>query len=116
MSTPPGVRANNSSSRKSEAASHDPTRSMPGTSIAKARAAPNSQNPTPAAQPRVKHRQMTYTDIHCRSIFAEFQILLSQIHPDSNILPTYLAIIASSFEAISQEYSKSLLTPSLSEL
>jgi len=59
---------------------------------------------------------MAYTDIHCRSIFAEFQIRLSQIHPDSNILPTYLAIIASSFEAISRAYSKSLLTPSLFEL
>jgi hypothetical protein len=46
---------------------------MPGTPIAEAAAAPNSQNPTSSAQPRVKHRQMIYTGIHCRSIFAEFQ-------------------------------------------
>ncbi|WP_175714911.1 hypothetical protein [Burkholderia ambifaria] len=52
---------------------------------------------------------MTYTDIHCRSIFAEFQNRLSQIHPDSNILPTYLAIIASNFEANSRQYSKIII-------
>jgi len=89
---------------------------MPGTSIAKAPAASNSPNPLSPVQPSGKHRKMAYTDIHCRSIFAEFQMRLFSTPPDSNILPTHLAIIASAFQAILRESSKSLLTPALSEL
>jgi len=89
---------------------------MPGTPIAKAPDASNSPNPPSSVQPPDKHRKMAYTDIHCRSILAQSQIRLFSIHPDSNILPTHLEIISSDFQAIIQEFSKTLLTPSLSEL
>jgi len=88
---------------------------MPGTSIAQAPDASNSPNPTSSIQSPGNHEQLAYTNIHCRSIsqnseFGYFKAIPIRIfyRPlGNNCLP---------FQAIISDNSKSLLTPSLSEL
>jgi hypothetical protein len=89
-------------------------RPMPGTPIAQAPDASNSPNPTSSIQSPGNHEQLAYTNIHGRAIshnseFGYFKVIPIRIfyRPLGNNCP---------FQAVVSEDSKSLLTPSLSEL